>query len=167
MQINTLDKANIINELHVGVGISHAVQSGRRADFSLLLALFSDDVRDSIPTTALKEPSVTEATLRTRFGLPAPQSLTNDQSSYAVSAKHAELFQSGGLPSAKLSHYLMPEALSYRPEDTGNLPEETYHNLSAHQRRELVNSQGKTQLSHELYDQLTSARRQDQISFQA
>ena len=48
-QIHTLDKAGIINELQFGDGINHAVHEGRRADFALILSMFSDDVRDNTP----------------------------------------------------------------------------------------------------------------------
>lgn len=47
MQVHTLDKATIINELQFGNGINHAVHEGRRADFALILSMFSDDVRDN------------------------------------------------------------------------------------------------------------------------
>ncbi len=49
MQIHTLDKAAIINEIQFGNGINHAVHEGRRADFSLILSMFSNDVRDVVP----------------------------------------------------------------------------------------------------------------------
>lgn len=113
MQVHTLDKAGLINELQIGTGISQAVLHGRRADFSLLLALFSNDVRDTTPVEHIEQVDTTDSLLRQRFELQEPQALRNDQSSYQISARQADLFHQGGLASAKLSHYLKPEALTY------------------------------------------------------
>lgn len=138
MQVHTLDKAGVISELHFGQGISQAVTHGRRADFALLLALFSNDVRDNTPVDKIEAPPTTEQVLRQRFELAEPQRLENDESSYQISARQAALFHQGGMASAKLSHYLTPEVLTYRPQDTQGLPEEVYLNLSGHERRHLA-----------------------------
>lgn len=167
MQIHTLDKASIINELQFGTGISHAVHEGRRADFALILSMFSDDVRDNTPVEKIEQPQSSEQILRQRFELPEPQSLRSDQSSYEVSRAQANLFHTSGLPSAKLSHYLKPDALAYLPEDTYDLSEEVYHNLSAHQRRQLGEKEPKQLMPADLYNQLIAAQRSFQISAQA
>ena len=104
MQIHTLDKAAIISELQFGTGINHAVHEGRRADFALILSMFSDDVRDNTPLEKIDEIDTSEQALRKKFELQAPHQLRSDQSSYQVSATQASLFHSSGLPSSKLSH---------------------------------------------------------------
>ncbi len=167
MQIHTLDKAGIISELNVGSGICHAVHQGRRADFSLLVAMFSNDVRDNTPVEQVENPITTDDILRERFELASPQSLRNDQSSYAISAKQAENFHKGGLASAKLCHYLTPETLTYLPEDTQDLPEEIYLNLSGHERRHLAVKSPPKMLPADLYNKLTTAYRHDQLRAQA
>ncbi len=167
MQVHTLDKAGIISELNVGSGICHAVQQGRRADFSLMLALFSNDVRDNTPVEKVEQPITTESLLRERFELSEPQPLRNDQSSYAVSAKQADLFHQGGLASAKLSHYLKPEVLTYLPEDTQDFPEDIYLNLSGHERRHLAEKTTPESLPADMYNQLIVAFRHDQLRVQA
>lgn len=167
MQVHTLDKAALINELTVGNGMNHAVHQRRRADFSLMLAMFSGDVRDNTPVEHVEAPITTDDLLRQRFQLQAPQALRNDQSSYAMSENQASLFHASGLPSAKLSHYLTPDALTYLPEDTYNLPEEVYHNLSGHDRRHLAQTQPTKNLPADLYQQLNTAMRCDQIRAQA
>ncbi len=73
MHVHTLDKAGLINELQIGTGISQAVLHGRRADFSLMLALFSNDVRDTTPVEAIEQVETTEDVLRQRFELQAPK----------------------------------------------------------------------------------------------
>ena len=165
MQVHTLDKASIINELQFGTGLSHAVQQGRRAEFALILSMFSNDVRDNTPVERIETPPPSDELLRKRFELCDPQALRSDSTSYTVSAKQAELFHHGGLASAKLSHYLKPEVLTYLPEDTHNFPEEVYLNLSGHERRHL--SAPKTELlAADLYVQLAVAHRHDQIRTQ-
>ncbi|TXZ94252.1 hypothetical protein FXE30_09215 [Vibrio cholerae] len=163
MQVHTLDKAGVISELHFGQGISQAVTHGRRADFALLLALFSNDVRDNTPVDKIEVPPTTEQVLRQRFELAEPQRLENDESSYQISARQAALFHQGGMSSAKLSHYLTPEVLTYRPQDTQGLPEEVYLNLSGHERRHLADKQPSTLLAKDFYHRLATAYRQDQL----
>jgi len=166
MQIHTLDKAAIISELQFGTGINHAVHEGRRADFALILSMFSDDVRDNTPLEKIDEVDTSEQALRKRFEIQPPQQLRSDQSSYEVSATQASLFHSSGLASTKLSHYLTPDALTYLPEDTHNLPEEVYHNLSGHQRRAMKEKEPKELMPIDLYNQLIKAQRTFQIQTQ-
>jgi hypothetical protein len=167
MQIHTLDKAAIISELQFGTGINHAVHEGRRADFALILSMFSDDVRDNTPLEKVDEIDTSEQALRKKFELQAPQQLRSDQDSYQVSATQASLFHRSGLASTKLSHYLNPDALTYLPEDTHNLPEEVYHNLSGHQRRAMGEKEPKELMPIDLYNQLIKAQRTFQIQIQA
>ncbi|WP_428772017.1 VC2046/SO_2500 family protein [Vibrio sp.] len=163
MQIHTLDKAAIINELQFGTGINRAVYEGRRADFALTLALFSDDVRDNTPVEQVEQPDNSEQRLRQQFGLQELQPLRSSQDSYPQSAKQAQLFHSAGLASAKLCHYLVPEPLTYLPEATHDLDEAVYHNLSGHQRRHLSQPPQSQWMPATLYNQLVSAQRQFQI----
>ncbi len=166
MQIHTLDKAAVINELQFGNGINHAVHEGRRADFALILSMFSNDVRDVVPVEEVEETNSNDTILRQQFGLSQPQALRSDSSSYEVAAEQANQFHSAGLPSAKLSHYLKPDALTYLPEDTFDLPEEVYHNLSGHERRHL-GERNKTLIPEAgLYNQLVTAQRQYQLQTQ-
>lgn len=167
MQVHTLDKATIINELQFGNGINHAVHEGRRADFALILSMFSDDVRDNTPVEKIEAVNTTDQLLRQRFELQPPQPLRSDQSSYEISAQQASLFHASGLPSAKLSHYLKPEVVAYLPEDTHDLPEEVYHNLSGHQRRKLSEAEPRQLLPADLYNKLVEAQRTFQISAHA
>lgn len=167
MQIHTLDKAGIINELQFGNGINHAVHEGRRADFALILSMFSNDVRDAVPVEEVKEVKTGDEILRQQFGLSQPQALRSDSSSYEIAAEQAKQFQQAGLPSAKLSHYLKPDALTYLPEGTSNFAEEVYHNLSGHERRRLSEQDRKPMPDGSLYNHLVTAQRQYQLQIQA
>jgi hypothetical protein len=166
MHINTLDKASIINELVYGTDINTAVHEGRRADFSLILSMFSDNMCENSPIERFDDSRETEERLRKRFDLPSPQPLRSDQKSYEIAVKQSEFFHQGGLPSAKLCHCIQPDALIYLPEDTCDLPEDVYHNLSGHQRRHLESKENQTSLPTDLYSQLVEARRTHQIHTQ-
>ena len=166
MHINTLDKAGIINELVYGTDINTAVHEGRRADFSLILSMFSDNACENSPIERFDDSNETEEGLRKRFALQSPQPLRSDQKSYEIATKQSEFFHKGGLPSAKLCHCIQPDALIYLPEDTCDLPEDVYHNLSGHQRRSLASKESKTSLPTDLYSQLIEARRTHQIQLQ-
>lgn len=170
MQLHTLDKAGIINELQFGTGISHAVEQGRRADFALIMSMFSNDVRDCIPAETVTESLSSESILRNQLGVPKPQALRSDSDSYTISARQAEHFHEAGMASAKLSHYLCPTPLAFMPQDTQDFPEDVYHNLSGHERRILRKSKSeKADISvpTDLYAQLNFASRQYQIQQQA
>ncbi len=165
MELHTLDKANLINELQCGQSVGQAIHQSRRSDFALLLAMLSQDVRDTTPIDKLPDPDHTD--LYHQFSVPKSQPLVSDQQSYQRGEKIAEQFNHSGIMAAKLQCYLSPEALTYRPEQTHNLPEEVYHNLSGHQRRELAEgSHQGINLDLHLYHSLVINQRQSQIQAQ-
>ena len=166
MQIHKLDKAAIINELQFGSGISHAIQEGRRSDFALILSLFSNDIRDAVPIEKVEAHELNEQLLRAQLGVPQSQTLRSESNSYEIAKEQAKQFHQGGLLSAKLNHYLKPEALAYMPEGTFDLPEDVYQNLSGHERRSLSQPE-KSALSYgELHDKLITAQRLQQMQIQ-
>ncbi|MGV2989431.1 VC2046/SO_2500 family protein [Vibrio sp. E150_011] len=163
MQIHTVDKANLINELQCGTSLSRAVVQGRRADFSLLLSMLSHDSRETSVVEEFDTSITDEKALKKRFDVPTAQKLKGDLDDYSNSAAIANQFHQGGLASAKLHHYRSPEPLSFQPVDTQGLAEEVYQNLSGHTRRQL--SKTKTNPTIDiLYNQLSTAYRKDQIS---
>ncbi|AUI86521.1 hypothetical protein BS333_09065 [Vibrio azureus] len=167
MQIHKLDKAAIINELQFGSGISHAIQEGRRSDFALILSMFSSDIRDVVPLEEVETIESDDQLLRSQLGVPQPQTLRSESSSYDIAAEQSKQFHQAGLSSAKLSHYLKPDALTYQPEDTFDLPEEVYHNLSGHERRSLSQPKKNPLPYTGLHEKLITAQRKQQIQMQA
>ncbi|MDW6093440.1 VC2046/SO_2500 family protein [Vibrio rhizosphaerae] len=164
---HTLDKANLINELQCGQSVNLAIVQNRRADFALLLAMLSNDMRETTATEVIDPIHFTDAELRKHFALASPQPLRSDHETYASGAQVALQFHQGGIRSAKLQHYLRPDALSYFPEHTHQLEESVYHNLSGHQRRQLEDKTPSQSLNYELYNQLVTNRRLSQIQAQA
>ncbi|MBD1559269.1 hypothetical protein HC752_20205 [Vibrio sp. S9_S30] len=157
MNIHTLDKAAIISELNVGSDISQAVNAGRRADFALLVSMFSNDVRDNTPVETIETQAISDDKLRKQFDLAAPQTLRSNEESYERSATQANLFHKSGITSVRLAHGLTPDALAYLPQSTYDLPEEVYHNLSGHERRKLAEATVTKVVPQEIYKQMSEA----------
>ncbi|WP_299014551.1 VC2046/SO_2500 family protein [uncultured Photobacterium sp.] len=137
MQIHTLDKAQLINEVQLGNNLNHAVEGGRRADFALMLAMLSPDHLETTPVDAPPKQGKTEAELRAYFELSEPQPLTTTEHCYDNGAAQAAAFHSSGLADARLLQGLQPTALTFPPQGTKGMPEDLYHNLSGHERRML------------------------------
>ncbi|CAH0525490.1 VC2046/SO_2500 family protein [Vibrio hippocampi] len=164
MQIHRLDTANLINELQCGSSLSQAVEQGRRADFSLLLSMLSQDCRETSTLETGDHQEITESELKAQLGIAEPQRLKAETSDYENSAKIANLFHQGGLAGAKLQHYVKPEPLSYSPAHTHGFSEDVYQNLSGHTRRQLSEGESRKSTIDTLYLTLAESRRTDQIS---
>lgn len=152
-----------LNELHFGDNISVAVEDGRRSDFSLLVAMFSEDIREAISTEPLDTISTTELDLRNELQVPHQVRLRSNQESYLKSANIAKHFHEGGMLSARLQTGLNPDSLAYMTENTHDLAEDVYRNLSFHAKRTLTTTSINT-LKSSLYNELVVNQRESQIS---
>ncbi|MGB0894322.1 MAG: VC2046/SO_2500 family protein [Parashewanella sp.] len=103
----------LINELDVGTSLNTATVSNRRRDFSLILSLMSQDVRDMAQFQLVEQPNE-NAQLRKKFRLPKEQVLIADLSESPKSVTHAAAFQSQGLTAFRLNNSIQPEALVNR-----------------------------------------------------
>ncbi len=169
MKVHQLDKAQLINETQLGSRLNQSVTRGHRADFSLLLAMLSPDIREHAPLDTLEIPDNSEAALRTQFDLPEAQALTADEDSYVRGSLEAAAFHEGGISSALLQHYTHPSALTYPPQDTFGYPEQVYHNFSGHQRRRLQESAPSEPnvAPKKLLDALTLSKRARELHLRA
>ncbi|KMV30728.1 hypothetical protein L4D00_07575 [Photobacterium swingsii] len=161
MQIHTLDKAQLINEVQLGNQLNHAVETGRRSDFALMLAMLSPDYLEKTPTEIPPAEGKTEEELREYFELAQPQPLTSTEHCYERAASQSDAFHRGGLRSSHFLHELQPTALTFPPQGTKGMPEELYHNLSGHERRRLPPAEeAKLKVSpQDLYLSLIHAKR--------
>lgn len=161
---DTLDRVTpaVINELQLGDDICAAIEQHRRADFSLLVAMFSQDVRETISIPPINTESKTELKLREELQVPNPVELHSNELSYNKGARISEQFHQGGLQSARLQNGLNPDSLAYVAERTHDLGEEVFHNLSFHTKRTLTHSPKPT-LSDHLYQKLVVNQRESQI----
>ena len=156
MQIHTLDKATLILDIQLSDHLRQAVSQGRHADFSLMLALLSEDPTETTPVHPPYPQKATEADLRMAFNLPEPIRLSAQEKDYELCREQANAFHKGGLSSEKLLEYTSPSALSFPAIGTHELGEDLYHNLCGHVRRKLQSpspshpTYNKANLYHEL-----------------
>ncbi|WP_133407337.1 VC2046/SO_2500 family protein [Parashewanella tropica] len=87
----------IVNELDIGGQLNKATTSNYRSEFSLLLALMSQDVRSMAPHSESVE-----------------QPLIADISKEDTPIDHGSVFHQDGLIAFRLQHTLKPEALVNR-----------------------------------------------------
>ncbi|GAB1080258.1 MAG: VC2046/SO_2500 family protein [Shewanella algae] len=149
---------SLINELQLGERLNLAVESHRRGEFALLLALLSQDVRDW-PQFHLHDDVEKDAVLRQQFDLPASQPLVGDLSQEPSPVDNSYHFISEGERSFQLAQALMPEPLVIRGKRDREM-QEALDNCDWHTRlrTEGVLNQPKVALM-EFVDQLSEQRR--------
>lgn len=169
MQTQPLDNLQLINEIQLGTHLNHAVESGRRADFALMLALLSSDLHENIPVDNTPTETQSAQQLRTYFEIPASQPLTSTPSCYQRAAEQAQAFHQASLTSTRLLAELQPTALTYPPQQTKGLPEDLFHNLSIHERRKLppLETQPLQAAPQDLYLALIKAKRLSEMNWAA
>lgn len=131
----------LIHELQLGESLNQCVQQARRADFALMLAMLTDDVRESsqflVPQTEVEEKVENTETLRKIFDLPKPQPLSLSSIESVSQYNQANLVAEGQVDALRLTNVLNPKPLSFR-DDTKHVPTEVMANTSIHcQRRAL------------------------------
>ena len=110
----------LIHELQLGQQLSQCVHTNRRADFGLMLAMLTEDVREHsqfhLPHKELPEPEYTDKKFRHYFQLPDEIPLgitdTDDLSLY----DQAELVAQNNLPSLHLQNALTPRPVAFRDD---------------------------------------------------
>lgn len=123
----------LINELQLGEQLSDSIHSGRRSDFSLLLAMLSDDVREHsqfyLPETEKIRKNVSDSSLRKEFHLPdnAPLALLSIEE--VGSFNQASLIENNQLTTLKLNNVLNPKALAFR-NNIKHIPQDVMSNTS-------------------------------------
>lgn len=149
---------SLINELQLGGRLNQAVESHRRGEFALLLALMSQDVRDW-PQFHLHDDVEKDAVLRQQFDLPAPQPLVGDLSQEPIPVDNSYHFISEGERSFQLAQALVPEPLVIRGKRDSGM-QDALDNCDWHTRlrTEGALNQPKVALM-EFVDQLSEQRR--------
>ncbi|MGI3002285.1 VC2046/SO_2500 family protein [Shewanella algae] len=149
---------SLINELQLGGRLNQAVESHRRGEFALLLALMSQDVRDW-PQFHLHDDVEKDAVLRQQFDLPAPQPLVGDLSQEPLPVDNSYHFISEGERSFQLAQALVPEPLVIRGKRDSGM-QDALDNCDWHTRlrTEGALNQPKVALM-EFVDQLSEQRR--------
>ena len=137
MSIDTL----LVHELQLGDQLGQCIEHNRRADFSLMLAMLTDDVREHsqffMPKTVVDEKQESDEVLRKTFCLPEPAPLAANGNKLSR-FDQAELIISKREQDIHLQNVLSPLPLAIR-DDKNYIDEKILSNTS-------LNCQKKYQL---------------------
>jgi len=116
-RINNMQIERILsNELQLGQQLNSSVVNDR-ANFSLLLALMSQDVQDQAQFHLASNTTIASTddkpSLADEFSVPSPQPLISDFEGETQSLECGLLAKEQGLLAARLRHCLAPEPLSF------------------------------------------------------
>ncbi|MCF1427009.1 MAG: queD-like protein [Shewanella sp.] len=103
----------LINELHLGSRLNQAVESNRRGEFGLLLAMLSTDPRD-MAQFRLQQSRTEAERLQRAFELLEPAPLLADLSNDSWVTDNSACFFDEGARSFQLHQAMTPEALVIR-----------------------------------------------------
>lgn len=123
----------LIEEAQLGTTLNRNVHSNKRSEFSLLLAMLTDDVRAfsqfNLPTHKTAEKTITDEQLRRTFMLPEKTELAikalDDIDRYAQSS----LANQGLLTTLKLQDCLQAKPIGFR-DDKAHVPSAIMENTS-------------------------------------
>jgi hypothetical protein len=133
LTLNALSNDILVHELQLGEQLNQSVYHARRSDFSLLLAMLTDDVRAhsqfKLPLSQIPEKTTSAEQLRKYFQLPdeAPLALKDvaDISRY----NQASLLEQQPLEDLRLANILNPKPLAFR-DDVKHINQQVMTNTS-------------------------------------
>lgn len=133
MTINSLAKEILVHELQLGEQLNESVHQERRSDFSLLLAMLTDDVRAhsqfTLPLTQDIEKTTSSEQLRQYFQLPSQAPLALDHIDNISAFNQASLIENQQLTDLKLLNTLTPKPIAFR-DDAAHISEQVMSNTS-------------------------------------
>ncbi len=100
----------LVDELQLDCRLNHAIASGDRADFALLLSMLSQDVCDS-PQFSDDVDANKREDLRAHFELPKPQEQFSKAEDFDRASSLSDLLHQGSINDVFLSNCLRPEPL--------------------------------------------------------
>jgi hypothetical protein len=129
----SVDSQILVHELQLGEQLNESVHSARRADFSLLLAMLTDDVQShsqfSLPRTVTDVKISNDATLRKEFEVPEKAALSLDKNQTTSLFDQSKLIQQNNLAELRLSNALSPKPLAFR-DDKNHITQQILSNTS-------------------------------------
>jgi hypothetical protein len=111
----------LLHELQLVDQLNHSVQDTRRADFSLLLAMLAEDVREQSQFLLPQEKSAptkeqTNSVLRKKFNLPEKLPLALARGEDVIKFNQAQHLTDNHLIELRLSDVLQPKPLTFRDD---------------------------------------------------
>jgi hypothetical protein len=138
-QVNGAHSATALplsHELQLGDQLNECVHQTRRADFSLMLAMLAEDVREhsqfSLPSKVdATEANSSETALRKKFQLPNSAPLALKSMEEIASFNQAGTISANDLASIRLSNAIAPKPLAFR-DDKKHISHDVIANTSVH-----------------------------------
>jgi len=125
----------LVNELQLGDQLGQCVHSKRRADFSLMLAMLTEDVREHsqffVPKTAIKEANTGDDFFRKIYHLPAKTALAITDLDDINAFSQADLAEQNNFADIQLKNALRPLPLSFR-DNKKHIPTKILTDTSIH-----------------------------------
>lgn len=120
----TVNSEPLLHELQLGEQLNECIHQSRRSDFSLMLAMLCDDVREQsqfilpqtspIDGTSIEKDQMTDQVLRKHFDLPEKAPLSLKKIEQINQYNQAQIIADNDLTSLHLLNALMPKPLSFR-----------------------------------------------------
>lgn len=135
MAINDITSSILTHELQLDEKLNECVHAERRSDFSFMLAMLAEDVREhsqfKLPQTSDTLNDNSESQLRKRLQLPDKVDLALKSVDELKAFNQAELIQQQQLAQVKLLDALKPKALAFR-DNCQHIPTDVFSNTSVH-----------------------------------
>ncbi|NQY63661.1 MAG: hypothetical protein HRT38_07970 [Alteromonadaceae bacterium] len=118
MAVAVVENNLLIHELQLGEQLGECVHSKRRSDFSLMLAMLTDNVKEHsqffVPETVQNPTETTDDLLRKEFNLPESAPLALKENEQLNHFDQSNLVQENRLTELHLLNALRPKALAFR-----------------------------------------------------
>lgn len=122
MTLDALSNDILVHELQLGEQLNESVHHQRRADFSLLLAMLTDDVRAhsqfKLPLSQVDEKTTSAAQLRKYFQLPNEAPIALKSIEDIRTFNQADLIEKQQLEQLRLTNTLNPKPIAFRDDAT-------------------------------------------------
>ena len=133
MAVDALSNDILVHELQLGEQLNESVHSKRRSDFSLMLAMLTDDVRAhsqfKVPRSQTPEKTTSTEQLRKEFQLPEEAPLALKDIDELNTFNQAKLIETQQLQHLRLANVLNPKALAFR-DDAKHIEQHVLANTS-------------------------------------
>ncbi|OUR59807.1 hypothetical protein A9Q74_16130 [Colwellia sp. 39_35_sub15_T18] len=110
----------LLHELQLGEQLNESVHQARRADFSLMLAMLCDDVREQsqfvLPQQELTKTALDSCALRKQFELPEQAPLALKNLEQINQYNQAQYVDESKLTNIHLSNAMQPKPLAFRDD---------------------------------------------------
>ena len=120
MLVDNIKNEILINELQLGEQLNQCVHKKERSQFSLLLAMLTDDVQAhaqfSLPKSEVATSQTDEDNSRKQFKLPQAQLLSLKEIEQVGSYSQADLVQGNNLSELRLLNAINPTPLAFRDD---------------------------------------------------